>query len=73
MKVSRYVKLRSLAHGPVDIALEQNHNPLRRKVPVEDTTREFSERCLEEYREPLDIARGRSEPYVFILDSRMMG
>ena len=65
MKISRYIKLRSLAHGPVDLALEQNHNPLRRKVPVTDPTREFSESCLEEYRTPLDVERGRTEPYVF--------
>ncbi|KAI0724287.1 hypothetical protein C8T65DRAFT_714470 [Cerioporus squamosus] len=64
MKVSRYVKLRSLAHGPVDIAMEQNHNPLRRKVPVQDSTREFSDRLLAEYRVPLDIERAREEPMV---------
>ena len=63
MKISRYVKLRTLANGPVDMALEQNHNPLRRKVPVTHPTREFSERCLEEYRQPLDIERSRKEPY----------
>ena len=62
MKVSRYVKLRSLAHGPVDVALEQNHNPLRRKIPVPECTREFSERLLSEYKSPLDIERARQEP-----------
>lgn len=62
MKVSRYVKLRSLAQGPVDLALEQNHNPLRRKVPVQDPTREFSDGVLAEYRVPLDIERARTEP-----------
>ncbi len=62
MKVSRYVKLRSLAHGPVDIALEKNHNPLRCKVPVKEPTREFSDRLLGEYRIPLDSERAREEP-----------
>ena len=64
MKVSRYVKLRSLAHNAMDLALEQNHNPLRKKVAVEEPTREASERSLSEYRTPLDLERARKEPYV---------
>ncbi|KAH9921997.1 uncharacterized protein BXZ73DRAFT_91690 [Epithele typhae] len=62
MKVSRFIKLRALAQDPADIALEQNHNPLRRKVRVEDPSREFSEVKLSEYRVPLDLDRGRTEP-----------
>ncbi|RPD81724.1 hypothetical protein L226DRAFT_527984 [Lentinus tigrinus ALCF2SS1-7] len=64
MKVSRYVKLRALAQGPVDLALEQNHNPLRCKVSVEDPSREYSEHLLAEYRVPLDIERARAEPMI---------
>ncbi|CDO70270.1 hypothetical protein BN946_scf184942.g70 [Trametes cinnabarina] len=64
MKISRYIKLRTLAHGPVDLALEQNHNPLRRKVPVTDFTRESSERALGEYRKPLNLDRARLEPLI---------
>ena len=62
MKVSRYVKLRSVAHGPVELALEQNHNPLRRKVRVSEPTREFGERLLRDYKTALDLARAREEP-----------
>ncbi|KAI0639143.1 hypothetical protein C8Q77DRAFT_1152142 [Trametes polyzona] len=64
MKISRYIKLRSLARGPVDVALEQNHNPLRRKVPTQDCTRETFENALNEYRTPLDLARAREEPLI---------
>ncbi|KAI0828367.1 hypothetical protein BC628DRAFT_1417934 [Trametes gibbosa] len=64
MKISRFIKLRTLAHGPVDIAVEQNHNPLRRKVPVREQTREFFERSLSEYRKPLDLERAQQEPLI---------
>lgn len=62
MKVSRYVKLRALAGSPIDVALEQNHNPLRKKVPVAETTREYAERLLADYRTPLDLEHARTEP-----------
>ncbi|KAI0359128.1 hypothetical protein OH77DRAFT_1473765 [Trametes cingulata] len=62
MKISRFIKLRSLAHGPIDLALEQNHNPLRRKVPLQDLTREHSEQLLNEYRKPLDLGRAHEQP-----------
>ena len=62
MKITRYVKLRTLADGPVDLALEQNHHPLRRKVPVEEPTRDFFTSALEEYKTPLDLERARHEP-----------
>ncbi|KAI1797633.1 hypothetical protein LXA43DRAFT_1126323 [Ganoderma leucocontextum] len=64
MKISRYVKLRTLAEGPVDLALEQNHHPLRRKVPVEEPTRDFFTSALEEYKTPLDLERARHEPLI---------
>ncbi|TBU39582.1 hypothetical protein BD309DRAFT_1022044 [Dichomitus squalens] len=62
MKISRYVKLRTLAGGAVDLALERNHNPLRRKVPVQEPTRELFDSLLEEYKTPLDLERARQEP-----------
>ncbi|KAI0768547.1 hypothetical protein BD413DRAFT_614418 [Trametes elegans] len=64
MKISRFIKLRSLAHNPVDIVLEQNHNPLRRKVPVQEYTREAAERALQEYRKPLDLEYARKQPLI---------
>ncbi|KAL7285721.1 hypothetical protein ACG7TL_000826 [Trametes sanguinea] len=64
MKISRFIKLRSLARGPVDLALEQNHNPLRRKVPVTDFSRGSTERALQQYRKPLDLDRARQEPLI---------
>ena len=62
MKITRYVKLRTLADGPVDLALEQNHHPLRQKVSVEEPTRDFFTSALDEYKTPLDLERGRHEP-----------
>lgn len=62
MKITRYVKLRTLADGPVDLALEQNHHPLRQKVPVEEPTRDFFTGTLQEYKTPLDLERARHEP-----------
>jgi len=64
MKISRYIKLRTLARDPIDLVLEQNHNPLRRTVPVMQPTHDFTSRWLAEFRTPLDIERGRREPSV---------
>ncbi|KAM5538277.1 hypothetical protein V8D89_008164 [Ganoderma adspersum] len=64
MKITRYVKLRTLSDGPVDLALEQNHHPLRQKVPVEEPTRDFFTSTLEEYKTPLDLERARHEPLI---------
>ncbi|OBZ79723.1 Proteasome activator complex subunit 4 [Grifola frondosa] len=62
MKTSRFIKLRTFAQAPVDLALEQNHNPLRRQVPIIEPTQEFTSRWLAEYRVPLDMERARREP-----------
>lgn len=62
MKISRYIKLRTLSEGPVDLVLEQNHNPLRRAVEIQQPNRDFTSRWLSEYRSPLDIARAQREP-----------
>ncbi|KAI0336090.1 hypothetical protein GY45DRAFT_1316150 [Cubamyces sp. BRFM 1775] len=64
MKISRFIKLRSLAQGPVDLAVEQNHNPLRKKVPMQGFTRESTERALRDYRTPLDLTRAHQEPLI---------
>ncbi|KAI0076264.1 hypothetical protein K474DRAFT_1757648 [Panus rudis PR-1116 ss-1] len=70
MKVSRFIKLQSLSHGPADIVLEQNHNPLRRKVPVTDPSTDFTQQLLAEYKVPLDISRAQREP---ILRDKLIG
>lgn len=62
MKISRFIKLRTLSEGPQDLALEQNHNSLRRKVPIESPTHEFTDRWLAEYKRPLDLSQAVREP-----------
>lgn len=64
MKVSRLIKLRTLMQDPADLVLEQNHNPLKRQVPVVDPTQEFTDEWLEEFKAPLDLEKARLEPYV---------
>lgn len=64
MKISRFIKLRSFSHGAVDLALEQNHNPLKRKVQVLAPDRDFTTKWLEEYKTPLDPDQARKEPSV---------
>ncbi|CAL1696420.1 unnamed protein product [Somion occarium] len=62
MKISRFIKLRSLNWSAMDLAMEQNHNPLRKKVPVLDPSHEFTRKFLLEYRKPLDLEKARKEP-----------
>ncbi|KAH9947692.1 hypothetical protein B0H21DRAFT_737636 [Amylocystis lapponica] len=55
MKISRFIKLKTTSHGPVDLALEQNHNPLRRKVPSQDASYGFTSKWLAQFKVPLDL------------------
>ncbi|KAH9982676.1 hypothetical protein BGW80DRAFT_1433981 [Lactifluus volemus] len=45
MKAIRHIKLRTFAHGPIDLVFEQNNNPLKQSMairePSHDFTREF--------------------------------
>ena len=63
MKISRFIKLRTLSHGPAELALERNHNPLRRDVLVTSPSTEFTETFLNQFKVPLDLERARKEPY----------
>ncbi len=49
---------------PSDLVIEQNHNPLKRKVRVNDPTHEFTDEWLAEFKTPLDLDRARNEPSV---------
>lgn len=53
--------------GPTDLVLEQNHNPLKRQVPVVDPTHEYTDNWLAEFKSPLNIEKARKEPYVMFL------
>ncbi|KAF7789227.1 hypothetical protein EIP86_000168 [Pleurotus ostreatoroseus] len=62
MKISRFIKLRTFSHDAADLALEQNHNPLKRKVQIIDPSKDFTTKSLDEYRAPLDPDQARREP-----------
>ncbi|GBE78103.1 hypothetical protein SCP_0109850 [Sparassis crispa] len=62
MKISRFVKLRTLSYGPIDLALEQNHNPLRRTVTIREPTHEFTSTWLADFRRPPDLQTAEREP-----------
>ena len=61
MKISRFVKLRTYGEGPEDLAMENTHNPLKRKVQVLHPTHSFTARFLDQFKEPLDLDKARKE------------
>jgi proteasome activator subunit 4 len=63
MKTSRFVKLRTFSHGPEDLALEINHNPLKRDLQVLQPTHSFTTKFLHQFKGPLDLDKAREEPY----------
>jgi proteasome activator subunit 4 len=50
MKSSRFIKLRTMAHDDTDMVLEQNHNPLRHRVPVTDPSHAFTKKLLHDFK-----------------------
>ncbi|KAG8874746.1 hypothetical protein FRB97_005668 [Tulasnella sp. 331] len=62
MKASRYIKLRTFANRPVDLALLRNRDPLRRAVTVQDRTLAHTTAYLESFRSPIDRKIGRHTP-----------
>ena len=65
MKIGRFIKLRKFSRGPEDLALEENRNPLKRKLTVQEPTHTFTAKFLEQFKAPLDIEKARNEPYGF--------
>ncbi|KAK7694363.1 hypothetical protein QCA50_001549 [Cerrena zonata] len=64
MKVSRFIKIRSLSHTPENMIMEQNDNPLRQQVPVTDPSEGFTQKFMEDYRIPLDLQKARAQPLI---------
>ena len=62
MKSLRYVKLRTFAQSPEDIAMERNHNPLRVRFELKELGNKFNEQYLETFKERLDINKAVIEP-----------
>ena len=64
MKSTRYIKLRTFLQRPEDLAFEQNHNPLRHIVPVDDLPFIINDNFLEQSKIPVDLRRAATEPCV---------
>ena len=62
MKSIRYVKLRTFLQSPEDIAMEQNHNPLRVRFELQNVSNEFTTRYLEVFKSELDTQKATLEP-----------
>ncbi|KAJ7225820.1 hypothetical protein GGX14DRAFT_422501 [Mycena pura] len=61
MKSLRNLKLRSFCHGPKDLILGRNPNPLKRKVPIEPS-HELTRKILNTYVVPLEISSVNQDP-----------
>ena len=62
MKITRFIKLRTFSHGPVDLALEHGHNPLKRQIEVPHPTHEFTVEWLDQFKVPFDLDKAREDP-----------
>jgi hypothetical protein len=62
MKSTRYIKLRTFLQQPEDFAFEQNHNPLRQIVPINNLSFIADDNFLEQSKVPVDLRRAATEP-----------
>jgi proteasome activator subunit 4 len=62
MKSSRFIKLKTTAHDPIDKIIEQNHNPLRRHVPIKNPTHEFTNKFMLGFRTEPDLDTIGNDP-----------
>ncbi|KZT19390.1 hypothetical protein NEOLEDRAFT_1142177 [Neolentinus lepideus HHB14362 ss-1] len=62
MKMSRYIKLRTYYRNTIDLVLEQNHHPLRRRIDVTSPSHDFTREFLQAFRKSLDVEKAVREP-----------
>ena len=48
--------------SPIDLAMERNHNPLRRDVKVDRNDRDFNSKFLAHFKEKIDLKDAVNEP-----------
>ncbi|KAJ8514936.1 hypothetical protein ONZ45_g7571 [Pleurotus djamor] len=60
MKTLRNLKLRTFSHGPVDLVLGRNHNPLKQIVSVNNPSQSYTLEVLAQYCRPLPDMPNRS-------------
>ncbi|KDQ54765.1 hypothetical protein JAAARDRAFT_71570 [Jaapia argillacea MUCL 33604] len=70
MKISRYIKVRTFNHGFVDMVQEQNHNPLRVKVRVQEPSANTTSDFLEGFKATLNPD---TNPETFLCDKITSG
>lgn len=68
MKSLRYIKLRTFSTSPLDLAMERNHNPLRRTVSVTKPSHDFTARYLQSFKQPLGHEPASGEPFVSLFN-----
>lgn len=62
MKSTRYIKLRTYAKGPLDIMLEKNNNPMKRKIPLNTPGANFTDKFLDAFKQPEKVQTFFREP-----------
>lgn len=62
MKITRFMKLKAFTKDPAGLLLEESHNPLKRRLPVEDQSSGFTTKWLAQFREPLEVDNAQKDP-----------
>lgn len=62
MKSTRYIKLRTYATGPLDLILETNNNPMKRKIALRTPGVNFTDKFLEAFQHPEKVDTFFGEP-----------
>ncbi|KAI0322289.1 hypothetical protein OF83DRAFT_1094493 [Amylostereum chailletii] len=54
MKIMRFIKLRTFSQGPVDLIMEKNNNPMKKKLRIDNPSSKWTQEFLYNFRKPLD-------------------
>ncbi|KAI0257360.1 hypothetical protein BJV78DRAFT_1277900 [Lactifluus subvellereus] len=60
MKAIRYIKLRTYAHGPIDLIFELNNNPLKQSMAIGEPSHDFTREFLAQFQVPVDLVNAGS-------------
>jgi proteasome activator subunit 4 len=60
MKAIRYIKLRTYAHGPIDLIFERNNNPLKQSMAIGEPSHDFTREFLAQFQVPVDLINAGS-------------
>ena len=62
MKILRFIKLRTTTADPTDLVLEQNHNPLKKLLVIDDSSHSFTTKYLANLKTPIDLKDASGRP-----------